>query len=163
MPRRDLAHDLAGVWMELGDYENALRVLQSLLQRQFVHDPLPRLIVCASAVRAAAGKADADAFERLARELESVLARAVEVTVRHGPALVVAARGAAIAGDRARLERWTKLAAGFGERMQQPDVVEEARTVGSRPSPPATASSRVRRNEGLANKTLAALVDSPPE
>ncbi|HLM66819.1 MAG TPA: tetratricopeptide repeat protein, partial [Longimicrobium sp.] len=50
-----LTHDLAGMWMELGDYENALTILRSLLARHFFSDPLSRMMVCASAVRAAAG------------------------------------------------------------------------------------------------------------
>jgi tetratricopeptide (TPR) repeat protein len=155
-----LTHDLAGMWMEQGDYENALAVLKSLLVRHFLADPLPRLMVCASAVRAAAGLGDTATYTRLAAELDSVIARAVPVTVRHGPALVQAARGAAMARDAARLERWAKLAAAWGEQMQQPDVVADARSAAHRPSPPATARSRVRRNQGLAEKAVAALADS---
>jgi tetratricopeptide (TPR) repeat protein len=155
-----LTHDLAGMWMEQGDYENALKVLKSLLVRHFLADPLPRLMVCASAVRAAAGLGDEATYARLAGELDTAVSRAVQVTVRHAPALVQAARGAAMARDGARLERWSKLAVAWGEQMQQPDVVADAKAVAHRPSTPATARSRVRRNQGLAEKAVAALADS---
>lgn len=155
-----LTHDLAGMWMELGDYENALTVLQSLLARHFLSDPLPRMMVCASAVRAAAGCGDDATYARLAGELDLVVSRAGQVTVRHGPALVVAARGAAMAGDAPRLERWARQATVWGEQMQQPDVVADAKSAAHRPAPPATARSRVRRNQTLAEKAVAALADS---
>lgn len=155
-----LTHDLAGMWMELGDYENALRVLRSLLARHFLSDPLSRMMVCASAVRAAAGCGDDATYARLAAELDTLIGRAGQVTVRHGPALVAAARGAAMASDVPRLERWAKLSAAWGEQMQQDDVVAEARSVAHRPAPPATARSRVRRNQELAEKAVAVLADS---
>jgi tetratricopeptide (TPR) repeat protein len=157
-----LAHDLAAVWMEQGDYENALNVLQSLLQKHFLGDPLSRLMVCASAVRAAAGAENTAAYAAFARELETTLANATPVTVRHGPALVEAARGAWMAGDRTRRERWAKLAADFGEQMEQTDVIEEASAVDRKPVAPPTARVRIGRNEGLARKTIAALAESIP-
>ena len=155
-----LAHDLAGLWMEQGDYKNALTVLKSLLARHFQHDPVLRLMTYASTVRAAAGSGETTAYNRLAAELEAALAQAPQVTVRHGPAMVDAAWGASISGDRARLERWAGLAARYGAQMQQPGVVEDARSVMHKPSVPATAASRVSRNQGLARKTVAALADS---
>jgi tetratricopeptide (TPR) repeat protein len=157
-----LAHDLASVWLETGDYENALTVLQSLLQKHFQHDPLSRLMVCASAVRAAAGAGDTTAYAMLARELETALSHAKPVTVRHGPALVDAARGACMASDRVRRDRWTGLAVGFAEQMQQPNVIEEAGAVERDPGAPLTARSRIGRNQGLARKTVAALAESVP-
>ncbi len=155
-----LTHDLAALWMEQGDYENALRVLQSLLARHFLSDPLSRMMVCASAVRAAAGLGDEATYARLAGELDALAVRAGQVTVHHGPALVAAARGAVIATDAPRLERWAKQAAAWGEQMEQPDVVADAKAAAHRRSPPATARSRVRRNQGLAEKAVAALADS---
>jgi tetratricopeptide (TPR) repeat protein len=155
-----LAHDLAGVWMELGDYHNALSVLQSLLERHFQHDVVLRLMTYASAVRAAGGCGEPAVYARLASELDAALSKAAQVTVRHGPALVDAARGAAMAGDRARLDRWVALASRFATQMQQAEVAEDARTVAHRPSPPPTARSRVRRNEELASRTVAALASS---
>lgn len=155
-----LAHDLANLWMEQGDYQNALTVLQSLLARHFHYDPVLRLMTYASAVRAAAGSGETAVYTRLAGELEGVLTQAAQVTVRHGPALVDAAWGASIAGDRTRLERWAALAARYGTQMEQEDVVRDAKSVANRPSAPATASSRVSRNQGLARKTVAALADS---
>jgi hypothetical protein len=155
-----LAHDLAFLWMEQGDYQNALTVLQSLLARHFHYDPVLRLMTYASAVRAAAGSGDTAAYNRLAGELEGVLAQAKQVTVRHGPALVDAAWGASIAGDRARLERWAALAARYATQMEQLGVVEDAKSVAHKQSAPATAASRVSRNQGLARKTVAALADS---
>lgn len=156
-----LAHDLAALWMELGDYENALTVLQSLLEKHFQHDVVLRLMTYASAVRAAGGCGEATAYRRLSGEMETVLEMASQVTVRHGPALVDAARGAAMAGDRKRLERWVALASRFATQMQQMEVVEDAETVAQKPSPPATAQSRVRRNQELASKTVAALTGIP--
>ncbi|HEX6041432.1 tetratricopeptide repeat protein, partial [Longimicrobium sp.] len=76
-----LAHDLAALWMETGDHENALAVLRSLLERHFQHDVVLRLIACGSAVRAAGGCGDADAYARLAEELETALGKAAQVTV----------------------------------------------------------------------------------
>ena len=52
------------------------------------------------------------------------------------------------------------LAARYGTQMEQEDVVQGAKSVASRPSAPATAASRVSRNQGLARKTVAALADS---
>ncbi len=155
-----LAHDLASLWMEMGDYHNALAVLQSLLARHFQHDVQLRLMACASAVRAAGGCGEPGAYARLAGELDAALARAPQVTVRHGPALVDAARGAVMAGDKTRMERWAGLAGRFAVQMQQEEVAEDARTVAHRPSPPPTARSRVRRNEELAMRTVAALASS---
>lgn len=155
-----LAHDLAGLWMEQGDYQNALTVLQSLLARHFRQDPVLRLMTYASAVRAAAGSGETATYARLAAELETALGQASQVTVRHGPAMVDAAWGASIAGDRVRLERWAGLAGRYGAQMQQPGVVEDARAVTHKPSVPATAASRVSRNQGLARKTLAALASA---
>lgn len=156
-----LAHDLAALWMEMGDYENALTVLRSLLDRHFQHDVVLRVIACASAVRAAGGCADADAYARLTEGLEAALEKAAQVTVRHAPALVDAARGAAMAGDRARRERWVALATRFAEEMQQVEVAEDARAVARKPPKPATARSRTRRNQELASKTVAALTGIP--
>jgi tetratricopeptide (TPR) repeat protein len=155
-----LAHDLAWLWMEQGDYQNALTVLQSLLSRHFQYDPVLRLMTYASAVRAAAGSGDTATYTRLAGELEGVLGQAKQVTVRHGPAMVDAAWGASIAGDRTRLERWAAVATRYGTQMQQPGVVEDAKTIAHKRAAPATASSRVSRNQGLARKTVAALADS---
>jgi tetratricopeptide (TPR) repeat protein len=155
-----LAHDLAGVWMELGDYQNAFAVLKSLLERHFQHDVVLRLMTYASAVRAAGGCGQEAAYARLAGELDAAISRAGQVTVRHGPALVDAARGAAMVGDRPRLDRWVALAAGYAAQMQQAEVAEDARMVAHRPSPPPTARSRVGRNQELASRTVAALAGS---
>lgn len=158
-----LVHDLAGLWVELGDFQNALTVLESLLQKHFLGDPVPRLIVCATAVRAAAALENAAAYQRLADEVDALLARAKQVTVRHGPALVNAARGATLARDAARRDRWTRLAANFGAEMEQPDVIEDAESVARTPAPAATARSRVKRNRNLADKTVQAIAESEPE
>lgn len=155
-----LAHDLAALWMELGDYENALMVLRSLLTRHFQYDPVLRLMAYASAVRAAAGCSQADTYEKLARELETAITKAKPVTVHHGPAMVDAAHGACMAGDKMRRDRWAGLAVSYGEQMQQPDVVQDAKNVASRRTAPATAQSRIARNQGLARKTVAALAGS---
>lgn len=155
-----LAHDLAGLWMEQGDYQNALTVLHSLLASHFHYDPVLRLMTYASAVRAAAGSGDTAVYTRLAGELDAALTQAAQVTVRHGPAMVDAAWGAAIASDRPRLERWSGLAARYAAQMQQPEVVADAKSVAHKPSAPRTAAARVSRNQGLARKTLAALADS---
>jgi tetratricopeptide (TPR) repeat protein len=156
-----LAHDLAALWMEMGDYENALTVLRSLLERHFQHDVVLRLIACASAVRAAGGCGDADAYVPLTEALDAALGKAPQVTVRHAPALVDAARGAAMAGDRARRDRWVALAARFAQEMQQMEVAADAEAVAKTPSKPATARSRIRRNQELASKTVAALTGIP--
>lgn len=155
-----LAHDLAWLWMEQGDYQNALTVLQSLLARHFHYDPVLRLMTYASAVRAAAGAGDTAVYTRLAGELDTALAKAKQASIRHGPALVDAAWGAAIAGDRARLDRWAGLAARYAAQMQQQEVVADAKNVAHKPSAPRTAAARVSRNQGLARKTVAALADS---
>lgn len=156
-----LAHDLAALWMEMGDYENALTVLRSLLERHFQHDVVLRLIACASAVRAAGGCGESDAYARLTAELEAALGKAPQATVRHAPALVDAARGAAMAGDRARRDRWVAMATRFADQMQQVEVAADAKAVVKSPPGPATARSRIRRNQALASKTVAALTGIP--
>ncbi|HEX6039868.1 hypothetical protein, partial [Longimicrobium sp.] len=82
-------------------------------------------------------------------------------TVRHAPALVDAARGAVMAGDRARRDRWVALAARYAEQMQQVEVAADAQAVPKKIPRGATARSRVRRNQELASRTVAALTGIP--
>jgi tetratricopeptide (TPR) repeat protein len=150
-----LAHDVAGLWMDLGDYANALAVLLPLLDREFASDPVSRLMVCASAIRAAGGSADRTAYGRMGAELEKALLQAGEPTIRHAPALLDAARGALLVEDWPRADAWTDRARELGGRMQQDDVLAEAdRLVAARPS---GGAARASRNRQLAAQAVAAL------
>lgn len=151
-----LAHDVAGLWMDLGDYTNALEVLLPLLDRSFASEPVARLMVCGSAVRAAGGSADPTAYERMVRELEKTLQQAGEPTIRHAPALLDAARGALLMQDWERADAWADRARQIGAQMQQEDVLAEAdRLVAGRPS--ARGTNRESRNRQLAAQAVAAL------
>lgn len=101
-----LAHDVAYVWMQHGDYEHAFPVFSEVLDRI---RPSHRPVVLGSLARAAAGMKDRDAFEWAVDELETAPATAPGVA----EAWVEAARGAVILGDYEDAER----AARFAERL----------------------------------------------
>jgi tetratricopeptide (TPR) repeat protein len=157
-----LAHDMAELWLDTGDYPNALEVLQPLLQHAFTTDPLSRMMVCASTLRAAGGSGDEAAYARTVPQLEKALEQAGAETVRHAPALLDAARGAFLIKDVPRATRWVGMARETALRMEQEDVVAEAEKLATlarvRPAP---RSSRARDNESVAARTVAALWGRP--
>lgn len=153
-----LAHDVAVLWMDLGDYANALQVLLPLRDRHFASDPLPRLIACASTLRAAGGTGDRTVYERVVREMETAMEGAGEPTIRHAPALLDAARGALLMEDWARADGWADRAREIGTLMQQDSVVAEVdRIAAVRPRAGAAMGQRASRNRELAAQAVAAL------
>ena len=153
-----LAHDVAVMWMDVGDYANALHVLLPLLDRHFAADPVPRLIACASTLRAAGGSGDRGTYDRMVGEMETALQRAGEATIRHAPALMDAARGALLLEDWSRADRWADQAREIGARMQQDSVVAEVdRLAAARARNTPDAAARASRNRHLAAQAVAAL------
>jgi len=156
-----LAHDMAELWMETGDYPSALQVLLPLLEHAFTVDPLSRMMVCASSLRAAGGTGDQPAYARIVPQLEKALEQAGAATIRHAPALLDAARGAFLIKDEPRAVGWVTRARDTALRMQQEDVVAEAERLAMlarvRPAP---QNGRARDNRPVAARTVAALAGS---
>lgn len=157
-----LAHDLAILWMETGDYQSALQVLLPLLDHTFTGgDPLSRMTVCASSLRAAGGCGDNAAYARIVPQLERALEQGGPATVRHAPALLDAARGAFLIKDEPHAVQWVARALEVAKRMQQDDVATEAERLAAlarvRPAP---GSGRGRDNRSVAARAVAALAAS---
>jgi tetratricopeptide (TPR) repeat protein len=153
-----LAHDMAELWLEMGDYPNALQVLLPLLEHSFTVDPLSRMMVCASTLRAAGGSGDQPVYARVVPQLEKAMELAGAATVRHAPALLDAARGAFLLRDEPRAVLWVTRAREVAERMHQEDVVAEAERLANLARVrPAAASGRARDNRPVAARAIAAL------
>jgi tetratricopeptide (TPR) repeat protein len=154
-----LAHDMAVLWMDTGDYPSALQVLLPLMDHTFTGDPGSRMMVCASTLRAAGGCADAAAYARTVPQLEKALEQAGAATVRHAPALLDAARAAFLIKDEPRAVHWVTRAREMAVRMEQEDIAAEAERLAAlarvRPAPPGK-----RDNRPVAAKTVAALAGS---
>jgi tetratricopeptide (TPR) repeat protein len=155
-----LAHDMAVLWMDTGDYASALHVLLPLMDHTFTGDPLSRMMVCASSLRAAGGCGDEAAYKRSVPQLEKALEQAGASTVRHAPALLDAARGAFLIKDEPRAVHWVTRAREVAVGMEQEDVVAEAERLAAlarvRPAP----AGRKRDNRPVAARTVAALAGS---
>jgi tetratricopeptide (TPR) repeat protein len=156
-----LAHDLAGLWVETGDYTNALQVLLRLMDHTFTGEPISRMMVCATSLRAAGGCANDAAYQRIIPQLERALEQAGAATVRHAPTLLDAARGAFLMKDEPRAVTWVTRARAVAVQMEQEDVAAEAERLATlarvRPAP---TNGRKRDNRSIAERTVAALASS---
>jgi tetratricopeptide (TPR) repeat protein len=111
------AHDLACYWTDQGDHQHALEVLLALLDHHFLEVPAERLLVIGSALRAAGGCGENDAFDRMFESFLSLQGRAPASPLL-AQALLLGARGAA------SLRRWSE-----AERLLV-TAVEAARNTG---------------------------------
>lgn len=125
-----LVHDLAWLWIEMRDYVNAFAMLTRLLatERAFASDPLARMMVIANLLWAAAGAGQTGTYQQWAGALDALLREPLlsAPTAKHAPAALAAARGASLARDEERFQRWVVLARQTGEKLGQDDVVRDA-------------------------------------
>jgi tetratricopeptide (TPR) repeat protein len=121
-----LAHDLAVLWIEQGQFEPALEVL-SLVYPQIAGFP-ERMIVASSLARAAAGAGRTDVYERARGETESMLPETDSVE-GVAPTLLNLARAAASMGDRVRAREWAERTCRVARHMREGKVRLEAEAV----------------------------------
>lgn len=157
------AHDLAGYWMDRGDFVKAHQVLIALLERFFANEPAARMQVVGSALRAAGAIGEKRCFDRLRLELERLRAM-VSSSPAVAPAFLTAAKGAA------SLSRWTDaeglliVALDSARTTHQRDTEVEAETllesVKARASHEVPSESAAEYSD-VARDTLLMLAGSP--